>query len=156
MENTLKMNQLNVKRLTETAQLPTKNLPTDAGFDIFSDETITIDNSVTARVKTGIAIEIPEGFYGRLVARSGKTTKTILRVLEGTIDAEYRGEIQVMCDVRPILDEDTEKTYTIEQGEKIAQLIIQPLPLFEVFEVAELNKSNRGAQGFGSSDNKLP
>lgn len=147
--------QLKVKRLTDTAVLPVKAHPTDAGFDICADEDITINAGETVTVSTGLSIAIPEGFYGRLKGRSGLTAKTLLRVQEGTIDSEYRGEVKIICDLRSITDRDTgigySRTYPITKGAKIAQLIIQPLPTVEVEEVDELDDTDRGAGGFGST-----
>lgn len=134
--------ELKVKRLTKTALLPEKNNPSDAGFDVFSDEEIEVSDNVCL-ISTGIAIEIPEGYYGRLKGRSGLTAKTNLRVHEGTIDSGYRGEVKVMVQAHG--------GYSVERGDKIAQLIIQPLPDIEVLEVDELSDTDRGSKGFGSS-----
>ena len=135
--------QLKVKRLTDTAKLPVKNHATDAGFDIFANEDITVRTQST--IKTGIALEIPTGYYAEIVGRSGLTSKTSFRVNKGVIDSDYRGEIGIMCE--------TYKTaYKIKQGDKIAQMILYKLPEFEIEEVDELSDSERGAKGFGSSD----
>lgn len=156
--------KLKVKRLTKTAKLPHKAHTTDAGFDIFADETVVLSAGKTKAISTGLAIEIPEGYYGRLKGRSGLTSKTVLRVQEGTIDSGYRGEIKIIADVRPIDLLDVQESsrvikvrygaYQVHKGEKIAQLIIQPLPQFEVEEVEELNKTERGTNGFGSTGTK--
>lgn len=133
--------KLNVKRLTETAKLPQRAHDTDAGFDIYADEDVELTESQL--VSTGIAIEIPDYCYGRLKGRSGLTSKTPLRVQEGTIDADYRGEIKVMCDIKA--------PYKINKGDRIAQLIIQELPFVYVVEVDELSDTDRGFGGFGST-----
>ncbi|KAA9291220.1 dUTP diphosphatase [Aerococcus urinae] len=136
---------LRVKRLTNTAKLPTKAHETDAGFDIYADQKFEADeNSIMPKtVSTGIAIKIPDGYYGRLVGRSGLTSHTGLRVHEGIIDSGYTGELKVMCSfVCP---------YAVNKGNKIAQLIIQPLPAFEVLEVDELPQTDRNTGGFGST-----
>lgn len=147
--------ELKVKRLSSTAKLPKKNNLSDAGFDIFSDEEYCIvrDGKVET-VSTGLAIEIPEGYYGRLTGRSGLSIKTPLRVIEGVIDSGYRGELKIMCELYPLknyYDNNLEIGYEFFRGDKIAQLIIQPLPSFEVIEVDELTKSDRGDKGFGSA-----
>ena len=135
--------QLKVKRLTDTAKLPIKNHATDAGFDIFANEDITVRTQST--IKTGIALEIPTGYYAEIVGRSGLTSKTSFRVNKGVIDSAYRGEIMIMTE--------TYKTaYKIKQGDKIAQMILYKLPEFEIEEVDELSDSERGVKGFGSSD----
>ena len=137
--------KLKVKRLTETARLPEKAFPTEAGFDIFTDEKITIERNQTVAIGTGIALEIPDGYYGRLKGRSGLTLKSPLRVLEGTIDSSYRGEVKVMAEVIEYY------TCHVPKGMKIAQLIIQPVPQFEIVEAGELSESDRGENGFGST-----
>lgn len=141
--------KLKVKRLTDTAKLPTKAHPSDAGFDLYTDESKYLlpcnirESKEAHKISTGVAIEIPNGYYGRIVPRSGLTTKTGLRIVEGTIDSGYRGEIKVMCD--------SHQFYCVDHGERIAQLIIQPLPAFEIEEVEELDEGERGQKGFGSS-----
>ena len=151
---------LKIKRLTQTAKLPERAFPTEAGFDVFADEDVTIDNGETVAISTGIALEIPDGYYGRLKARSGLTLNSALRVQEGTIDSSFRGEMKVIAEIKPFTTFKTGKlfyqfkpssAFTIEKGMKIAQLIIQPLPQIEVVEVDELSQSDRGANGFGST-----
>lgn len=151
---------LKVKRLTETARLPEKAFPTEAGFDIFADEAVTIHNGETVAVSTGIALEIPDGYYGRLKARSGLTLNSSLRVQEGTLDSSFRGEIKIIAEIKPFTSWKTEKlfyqtqpssTFFIEKGMKIAQLIIQPVPHFKIVEADELSESDRGENGFGST-----
>ena len=147
--------QLKVKRLTDTAVLPVKAHQSDAGFDICADENITINAGETVTVSTGLSIAIPEGYYGRLKGRSGLTAKTALRVQEGTIDASYRGEVKVICELRTMsmrtIGLGFNTGYPIKRGERIAQLIIQPLPTVEVVEVDELDDTDRGDGGFGST-----
>ena len=151
---------LKVKRLTETARLPEKAFPTEAGYDVFADESVTIHNGETVAVSTGIALEIPDGYYGRLKARSGLTLNSALRVQEGTIDSSYRGEVKIIAEIKPFASWEAEEilyhtqpsyAFTIEKGMKLAQLIIQPVPQFEIVEADELSESDRGANGFGST-----
>lgn len=137
--------KLKVKRLTKTAILPYKAYATDGGYDIFTDEELMIESNQTVAISTGIALEIPDGYYGRLKGRSGLTLKSPLRVLEGTIDSSYRGEVKVMAEVKK------DCIYHVPKGTKIAQLIIQPLPQIKVVEVDELSQSDRGENGFGST-----
>ena len=149
--------KLKVKRLTETARLPEKAFPTEAGYDVFADESVTIHNGETVAVSTGIALEIPDGYYGRLKARSGLTLNSDLRVQEGTIDSSFRGEIKIIAEIKGYEQEITRFGFvtsskiTIEKGAKIAQLIIQPVPQFEIVEADELSESDRGENGFGST-----
>ena len=138
------LRQIVINRLSTTAKIPNKAHETDAGFDIYSDEDVYIFPNKATAVGTGVIIQIPTGYYGRLKARSGLTIKTHLRVVEGTIDSGYRGELKVMCDAKDAVHE-------IHKGDKIAQLIIQPLPEFEVVEGEIDMDSKRGQGGFGST-----
>lgn len=148
---------LKVKRLTKTAILPYKAYATDGGFDVFADEAVTIHNGETVAVSTGIALEIPDGYYGRLKGRSGLTLNSVLRVQEGTIDSSYRGEVKIIAEIKGYEQEITRFGFvtfskiTIEKGAKIAQLIIQPVPQFNIVEADELSESDRGENGFGST-----
>lgn len=155
--------QLQIKRLTDTAKIPTRAHQTDAGLDIFADEDIIIANGETVTVCTGLSMAIQEGFYGRLVCRSGISFKTPLRVIEGTIDADYRGEVKVICELRGFTYFPKEKAmyrleptqvHEIKKGDKIAQLIIQALPPVDLVEMKELGTSARGENGFGSTGTK--
>lgn len=139
---------LKVKRLTESAILPTKNKTGDVGYDIYADEDINRSSDKSETIKTGIAIELPEGYGALLVGRSGRTSQTPLRVNLGVIDNGYRGELLVMND---ILTNGSRKIETFKKGDKIAQLIIIPIIDLEVTEVETLSDSNRGNRGFGSS-----
>lgn len=149
--------QLKVKRLTETAVLPIKAHKMDAGFDICVDEDLVINAGETATVSTGLAVAIEPGYYGRLKGRSGLTARSMLRVQEGTIDSDYRGEIKVICDLKalaraPMCAGPTIcNAYPIKQGQRIAQIIIQPLPPVDLVEVDELDDTDRGCGGFGST-----
>lgn len=155
------MIQLKIKRLTDTAKIPYKAYKHDAGFDIFADETAEILPGQTKLISTGIALAIPTGYYGRLKSRSGLTSKTPLRIQEGTIDAGYTGEIKIIAECKTIdyLSHDDKQIkmeysrYAIAKGDKIAQLIIQPLPEVQLVIGQELGDTDRGQGGFGSSGN---
>ena len=147
MEEIEKMS-LKVKRLTETAKLPVKNQEGDMGYDIFSDEDITLTTNKKDKISTGIAIELPKGYGAFLVGRSGLTSKTLLRINLGVIDNGYRGELHIMND---IIYKGSNETVRIEKGDKIAQMIILPIFDGEVVEVNEVSKTDRGDKGFGSS-----
>jgi len=135
---------LNVKRLTETAKLPTRAHPADAGMDLYADETVNVPHFGRAVVKTGIAVAIPEGYVGLIWPRSGLASKGI-STDAGVIDAGYRGEISV------VLTNGTPHTKTIHRGDKIAQLLIQPIWTPELSEVDDLDGTARGVGGFGST-----
>ena len=147
MEEIEKMS-LKVKRLTETAKLPVKNQEGDMGYDIFSDEDITLTTNKKDKISTGIAIELPKGYGAFLVGRSGLTSKTLLRINLGVIDNGYRGELHIMND---IIYKGSNETVRIEKGDKIAQMIILPIFDGEVVEVDEVSETDRGDKGFGSS-----
>ncbi|MCY3067628.1 MULTISPECIES: dUTP diphosphatase [Aerococcus] len=136
--------KLEVKRLSNTAKLPTKAYSNDAGFDIYANEMMTVYEGQSQKVKTGLAISIPKGYFGRLVSRSGLSSQTSLRIIEGTIDSGYTGEVSVLCDC-------INDYYKIKKGDKIAQLIIQSVPNVVLHEVDLLESSDRGSNGFGST-----
>jgi len=138
--------QINFKKLTDNAQMPTYARAWDAGADLFSTEDFKLPAHSCGLVPTGIAIEIPEGFVGLIHPRSGLATKGITVMnAPGTIDAGYRGEIKV------ILVNHTDKDYDVAKGDKIAQLVIQECIEAHFIEVEQLSDSNRNTGGFGSS-----
>ena len=141
------MKTLQIKQLSPNATLPTRAHTTDSGLDIYASEEITVTHTHAVIIPTGIAVNIPEGYEGTIRPRSGKSTKTNLRVVLGTIDAGFNGEIGVIADT---LDR---SSYLVQRGEKIAQLVLTKveLPLLEVVDQFE-SKSERGNKGFGSSD----
>lgn len=133
------------KRLGEISFLPSKASQHDAGYDLFSVETHTLAPMERKLFKTGIALEIPSGFYGRIAPRSGMAFKNGIDVLAGVIDSSYRGEIGV------ILINLGEQPKIVSLGDRIAQLIIEKYHEVKFIEVSELNESIRGAKGIGSS-----
>lgn len=135
---------LKVKRLEESAILPSKNNSTDAGFDLYTTEEYYLKSGEAKLFSTGIACKLPEGFCALLWDRSGLGSKGIHR-LAGVIDCSYRGEWKV-CLINL-----SGMTYHIMQGDRICQAIIQTVEFCEVEEVSELDDSSRGEQGFGSS-----
>lgn len=136
---------LKVKRLVPEAVLPQKNHPTDSGFDLYSVEEKTIKTGERICIRTGIACVFPKGFGGEIRGRSGLTAKTGLMVLQGTIDSDYRGELLVI--VHNLGEE-----YTIQKGDRIAQLIIEKIYPCSVSECENLStETTRGTDGFGSS-----
>jgi dUTP pyrophosphatase len=136
---------IKVKLLTESALAPTRNTPTDAGLDLYSSETILIKGRLWKAISTGISIAIPNEYYARIAPRSGLAYKHGLDVFAGVVDSGYRGEIKV------ILYNASEKDYLVNAGDKIAQLIIEKCYLWNIDIVDELNNSERGESGFGSS-----
>ena len=148
------MNTLKIKKLHEDAITPTRSHSTDAGLDIYANETVTVTNGT--KISTGIAIDIPAGYEGTIRPRSGLTSKTLLRVQLGTVDAGYNGEIKVIADSYPAMKEKSGGLqvygHRVGKGDKIAQLVIQKVELPSVEIVEELkSESARGSNGFGST-----
>lgn len=140
---------IKLKKIHELAIIPKRSNPTDAGADLYSVQNIVIPPQSRAVVSTGICIELPEGFYARIAPRSGLAVKHGIDVLAGVCDSSYRGEIKVV-----ILNTDKEESFEITYGDKIAQLIIEQHFNFNFIETEELEESDRGSNGFGSSGAK--
>lgn len=138
------MIRFRVKKLSLDATLPAKKDPTDAGIDIYTNESYTLKPGEHHAFTTGIATEIPEGYVALLWDRSGMGSKGIHR-LAGVIDSCYRGEWKV------ILLNTTSESYEVKKGDKIVQCILQKFEPAEIKEVEELTNTSRGAGGFGSS-----
>lgn len=138
-----------VKKLTETAKLPTRGSVFSAGFDLYADNNvdITIHPHETRKIGTGLALEIPDGYYGAIFARSGLATKEGLRPANcvGICDSDYRGEYIVA------IHNDSNEDRIIEPKERIAQLIVMQYPHITFEEVDELSDTSRGEGGFGST-----
>jgi len=139
--------KIDVMLLNKDAKLPTYATFGDAGADLYSTEEIIIEAQDHVMVGTGISMAIPQGFVGLVHPRSGLAAKNGITVLNapGTIDAGYRGEIKV------ILVNHTNIAYMVKKGDKIAQLIIQKVEHAFFEPVQELDTTNRGAGGFGST-----
>jgi dUTP pyrophosphatase len=163
------MKQLRFKKLHPDVIIPTRANPIDAGLDLYALEDVVIPPTMTglegrvmgnmergflpylpteigqAKIKTGLAVEIPQGYYGKISSRSGLAFKSGIVAFDGTIDAAYRGEIGVL------LYNTTDKPYQIRKGDRIAQLIILPCALLDPIEADELSTADRGEKGFGST-----
>jgi dUTP pyrophosphatase len=141
--------RINIKKLTETAKLPERGSAYAAGYDLFADlkEAVEIAPKQTLMINTGVAMEIPEGYWGGIFARSGLSTKEGLRPANcvGVVDADYRGPICVA------LHNDSEVVRTVVPGQKVAQMVVVPFLAVEFEEVAELSDTVRGVAGFGST-----
>lgn len=143
---------MKVKKLNDKAILPTYGSEFSAGADLYAltDENITVNPGETVLVHTGLAMEIPVGYGGFIYARSGLATKKGLAPANkvGVIDADYRGEVMVS------LHNHSQIPAVIENGERIAQLVIAPFYKAE-FELSdELSDTARGSGGFGSTGTK--
>lgn len=138
---------INLKRLTETATIPTKGTADAAAFDLYADQVVTIMPGERALVKTNIAIALPSGYCAYVRPRSGLALKNGVTVLNtpGLIDPDYRGEIGV------ILINHGHKAFDVKQGDRIAQLSIHKVEPALFIEVLDLDETSRGAGGFGST-----
>ncbi|MBA2614603.1 MAG: dUTP diphosphatase [Actinobacteria bacterium] len=140
--------ELLIQRLREDAQVPERAYAGDAGLDLAACEAVELGPGERAVVATGLAVAIPEGYAGFVQPRSGLAATRGISVVNspGLVDAGYRGEIKVV-----LLNTDPRETFTAEAGERIAQLVVLPVPALSVREVEELPPSERGTRGFGSS-----
>lgn len=145
--------ELKIKRVREDAILPTRGSEEAAGYDLYANffnneyDCWMIQPGETVKVKTGIAVAIPKGYFGGIYARSGLSIKNGVAPANkvGVIDSDYRGEIIVA------LHNHSNKSQLITKGDRIAQLIVQPYCSFEWQEVDELDDTERGEGGFGST-----
>ena len=141
--------EIKVKKLSPEAQLPHYGTEFSAGADLYAlcPEPITLSPGETALIHTGLSLEIPQGYGGFLYARSGLATKKGLAPANkvGVIDADYRGEVMVA------LHNHSSQGQTVENGERIAQLVIAPFLKADFREAAELEETLRGEGGFGST-----
>jgi dUTP pyrophosphatase len=140
--------ELRVALLAEGAQLPKRAHEGDAGLDLHAAEGVTIPPGGRASVGTGIALEIPPGHAGLVVPRSGLAARHGISLVNspGLIDSGYRGEVRVL-----MLNTDREQEFTVEPGDRIAQLLLTPYADAEPVAASELAESVRGEGGFGSS-----
>lgn len=139
------MDILKFKQLDTRATLPTRGSSTSAGLDLYSIEDITIQPHQRVLARTGLAVAVPVGFYGRVAPRSGLAVKHGLDVLAGVIDSDYRGE--VCCALLNTGDD----ALTLEQGSRLCQLIIEQIITPAPTWAEELDETARGAGGFGST-----
>lgn len=135
---------LDIKLLSNTAKAPRKNYNSDAGFDLFSDEEVVLLAGAVTKVKTKVSMSIPDGYCGIIKDRSSLGSGGI-HVFAGVIDSAYRGEI-IICLFNSRISE-----YRVLAGDKIAQMLIVPVPNVNINVVESLETSDRGDNGFGSS-----
>jgi dUTP pyrophosphatase len=140
--------ELEIMRVRGEARVPERAYPGDAGLDLASCQPIRLAPGERALVPTGLAVAIPPGYAGFVQPRSGLAASHGIALVNspGLIDSGYRGEIQVV-----LLNTDRERTFSAEAGERIAQLVVLPVPEISVREVDDLPASERGVRGFGSS-----
>jgi dUTP pyrophosphatase len=139
---------LRFRRLKVAARPPSQAHEGDAGYDLHAAEAVTIDPGERASVGTGIAVAIPDGQAGLVVPRSGLAARHGISVVNapGLIDSGYRGELRVL-----LLNTDQSEPFTVEPGDRIAQLVLVRVETEELEEVAELDETARGVGGFGST-----
>ena len=139
---------LPIKRLDPTVELPSYAYAGDAGLDLRANEDVTLQPLERRLVSTGLAVAIPEGYAGFVQPRSGLALREGLSMANtpGLVDSHYRGELKVCA-----VNLDAERPIHIERGERIAQLVIQRVPVVRLVEVDQLDETDRGAGGFGSS-----
>lgn len=143
------MMKVKIKKLNKNAILPTRGSEYSAGMDLYActNTSIVVAPHTTVKIGTGIAIELPKGYFGAIFARSGLATKNGLRPANavGVCDADYTGEYIVA------LHNDTDIPQTINPMERIAQLVVMPFLPVEFEEVDEISVTKRGSGGFGST-----
>lgn len=136
---------LKVKCLDPRAEMPVFEHDGDAGFDLYSLNKVILGPGDRAQVHTGIAMEIPYGYVGLIWDKSGLSHKHGLKTLGGVVDSGYRGEIMIG------IVNLSGNEYTIEEGHKVAQMIIQKKEMVEIMTTDELSETERGESGFGST-----
>jgi dUTP pyrophosphatase len=140
--------RLAVRRLDPAARIPVRAHPGDAGLDLHALEAVSLQPGERASVRTGIAIGLPPGHAGLVLPRSGLAARHGVALVNapGLIDEGYRGEVRVL-----LLNTDRAEPVRIDAGDRIAQLVVTPIPAFEVVETDDLEATARGAGGFGST-----
>src|SRR6476619_1698896 len=142
------MIEVALRRLRPEAVLPLQAYEGDAGVDLAACEGAVLEPGARAVIATGLAVEIPDGYAGLVLPRSGLAARHGIGVVNspGLIDSGYRGEIRVV-----LINTDREIPFVVEPGMRVAQLVIAPVASVRLVEVEELAASERGGRGFGSS-----
>ena len=138
--------QINVKRLSENATIPTQGTSFAAGYDLYAAEDATIVCGTRKLVKTNISMEITPGYYGRIAPRSGLAYKSGIDVLAGVIDSDYRGDIGVI-----LYNTDKNIDFVVKKGDRIAQIIFEACYTATLNNVENLDNTLRQGGGFGST-----
>ena len=145
--------KIEIAKLKEGAKMPTRGSDKAAGYDLYACldvESVEIAPHTTVKIGTGLAVAVPDGYFGAVFARSGLAAKEGLRPANcvGVCDSDYRGEYIVA------LHNDSDTPRTVQNGDRIAQLVIMPYLTAEFCEVSALDETARGAGGFGSTGKK--
>jgi len=142
----IEITKVRIKKLHPDAKLPTKATPGAACYDVFSVETVYLHPHIVTMIRTGLAFEVPDGFYISIFPRSSVSKLADIVNSPGTLDSDYRGEMLVMLRAAPGLGQ-----VIISKGERITQICLQKIEPVTFTEVEELNKTERGMKGFGST-----
>lgn len=137
--------ELKVKKLTPDAILPSYAHTWDAGMDMYANETVTLKPGEIGKIKSGVSMEIPEGYVGLYWDKSGLSNNHGIKIMGGVVDSCYRGEL-----VLGVINLGN-KEYTFEKGNKVLQMLIQKVEHMEITEADELSDTDRGDKGFGST-----
>ena len=138
--------QINVKKLSENAIIPTQGTSFAAGYDLYAAEDAVVVCGTRKLIKTNISMEITPGYYGRIAPRSGLAYKNGIDVLAGVIDSDYRGDIGVI-----LYNTDKNIDFTVKKGDRIAQIIFEACYTATLNNVDNLDNTLRQAGGFGST-----
>lgn len=137
-----------IRRLDPTVELPAYAYEGDAGLDLRASEDVVLHPFERRLISTGLSVAIPEGYAGFVLPRSGLALKQGLSMANtpGLIDAHYRGELKICA-----INLDPQQDIEVKRGDRIAQLVIQQVPIVRLVEVDALDETDRGSGGFGSS-----
>lgn len=138
--------QINVKKLSENATIPTQGTNFAAGYDLYAAEDAVVVCGTRKLIKTNISMEITPGYYGRIAPRSGLAYKNGIDVLAGVIDSDYRGDIGVI-----LYNTDKNIDFNVKKGDRIAQIIFEACYIATLNNVDNLDNTLRQAGGFGST-----
>lgn len=138
--------QINVKKLSENATIPTQGTSFAAGYDLYAAEDAVVICGTRKLIKTNISMEINPGYYGRIAPRSGLAYKNGIDILAGVIDSDYRGDIGVI-----LYNTDKNIDFTVKKGDRIAQIIFEACYTATLNNVDNLDNTLRQAGGFGST-----
>lgn len=138
---------IRIKKLLESAVIPTQGTPGSAGYDLYAAQGAEVPSEETVSIDTGLAMAIPDGYFGAIFARSGLSKNEGLRPCNcvGVVDSSYRGSVIVA------LHNDSKFDRVVKTGERIAQLVILPYSEIRFFETDDLGATERGEGGFGST-----
>lgn len=139
---------IEIKKISDDAQIPAYAYEGDAGVDLRATQALTLQPFERALVPTGLAIALPKGYAGFVLPRSGLAIKNGITVgnAPGLIDSNYRGELKVI-----LVNNNPNESFSVQIGDRIAQLVVMPVPTIAFTEVNELSDTSRGTGGFGSS-----